>query len=73
MELTLLNYELEKQNLVLKIEPIERKIYTLEQNIRELESKKRYIETSYLHRVSQVAPAQSPKLPSAIEESNKTS
>jgi len=41
LELTLLNHELEKQNLLLKIEPAERRMAALEQSIRELESKKR--------------------------------
>lgn len=72
LELTLLHYELEKQNIILKIEPIARKMYLLEQKIRELDSKKRYIESSYLHRMTQLTPAQSLALP-AIEEVSDTS
>ena len=58
LELTLLKHELEKENLLLKIEPIDHKINALQKNIRELESQKRYIESSYLHRITQVSPAQ---------------
>jgi chromosome segregation ATPase len=65
LELTLLKNELEKQNLLLKIEPINHKIYSLQKNIREFESQKRYIESSYLHRITQVMPVQQQKLPSA--------
>ena len=72
LELTLLNHELEKQNLLLKIEPAERRMAALEQSIRELESKKRYIESSYLHRITQVAPMQPSKLPPAMEDTADT-
>jgi len=57
-ELILLNHELERQNILLKIEPINHKVHAFEKNIRELESKKRYIESSYLHRITQVIPIQ---------------
>jgi chromosome segregation ATPase len=63
LELTLLKNELEKQNLLLKLEPINHKIYAVQKNIRELESQKRYIESSHLHRITQVMPAQQQKLP----------
>jgi chromosome segregation ATPase len=52
LELSLLEHELQKQNILLIIEPIEREIITLEQSIRELESEKRYIESSHLHHLS---------------------
>jgi len=52
IELSLLEHELEKQNILLFIEPIERKITILEQTIKELESEKQYIETSHLHQLS---------------------
>ena len=58
LEVVTLKHELEKQNLLLKIEPIDRKINRLLKTIQELESRKRYIESSYLHRITQVAPAQ---------------
>ena len=61
-ELTLLKHELEKQNILLKIEPIDQKIRVLQKNMRELESKKRYIESSYLHRITQVMPAEQQRL-----------
>jgi len=73
LELTLLSHELEKQNVLLKMEPVERRIDALEKSIRELESQKRYIETSYLHRITQVAPLQPSKLPPAIEDTTETS
>jgi len=53
-ELSLLEHELEKQNILLLLEPIERQITTLEQNIQTLESEKRYIEASQLHTLSPV-------------------
>lgn len=62
LELSLLKHELEKQNLLLKIEPLEHKIYALEKTMQELESRKRYIESSYLHRITQVAPVAQPQL-----------
>ena len=61
-ELTLLEHELEKQNILLKIEPIDQKIRALQKSIRELESKKRYIESSYLHRITQVMPSENQAL-----------
>ena len=56
LELMLLKHELEKENLLLKMEPIEQKMRTLQKSMQELESKKRYIESSYLHRITQVIP-----------------
>lgn len=52
IELSLLEHELEKQNILILIEPIEREITLLERTLRELESEKRYIEASYLHHLS---------------------
>ena len=51
-ELKLLEHALEKQNIVLIIEPTEREITALELRIKKLESKKRYIEASHLHHLS---------------------
>ena len=62
-ELILLKHELEKQNILLKIEPVEHKIRALQKSMRELESKKRYIESSYLHRITQVLPSKKQLLP----------
>jgi chromosome segregation ATPase len=56
LELKLLGHELEKENIVLKMEPLEHKIRAWQKTIEELESKKRYIESSYLHRITEVAP-----------------
>ena len=61
-ELALLKHELEKQNILLKIEPINQKIRTVQKSMRELESKKRFIESSYLHRITQVIPAEQQRL-----------
>jgi len=68
LELSVLKHELEKQNCLLKLEPIEHKIYALQKTMQELESKKRYIESSYLHRITQVAPAAQPQLSEKAEE-----
>ena len=54
LELTLLQHELDKQNLLLVIEPIERKIAAVQKRITSLEAKKRYIESAHLHRITQV-------------------
>ena len=51
-ELSLLEHELQKQNILLFLEPIEREIKTLEQSIKDKESEKRYIESAYLHQIS---------------------
>ena len=51
-EITLLEHELQKQNILLLIEPIEREIKILEQSIKDLESQKRYVESTYLHQIS---------------------
>jgi len=51
-ELLLLEHELQKQNIVLYMEPIEREVKTLEQSIKDLESEKRYSESAYLHQLS---------------------
>jgi len=68
LELTLLKHELEKQNILLTIEPIDREIRSLQQQIGELESQKRYVESSYLHRISQVAPMQQRQLSPSAEQ-----
>ena len=52
VELLLLEHELQKQNILLFMEPMEREIRTLEQSIKDLESEKRYIESAYLHQLS---------------------
>ncbi len=52
IELSLLEHELEKQNLLLIIEPIEREINTLTQTKKELESQKHYMESSHLHHLT---------------------
>ncbi len=52
VEISLLEHELQKQNILLLIEPIEREIKILKQSIKDLESKKRYIESTYLHQIS---------------------
>lgn len=52
IELSLLEHELEKQNILLIAEPIEQKINTLKKSIKALESEKRYIEASQLHDLS---------------------
>jgi len=70
LELTLLKHELERQNLLLKMEPIEQKIRAQKKLIEELEAKKRYIESAHLHRITQVAsPQQAVKLPLTDGES----
>jgi len=61
LEIELLNNELEKQNLLLKIEPFDRKIAAVEKRIGELESQKRFIESSYLHQITQIS-TQQPQL-----------
>jgi chromosome segregation ATPase len=67
-ELTLLKNELERQNLVLKIEPIDQKIRALEKKIQEYEAQKRYMESAHLHRITQVASMEQPKLPPLDQE-----
>ena len=57
LEITLLKDELEKENLLLKMEPLDHKIRALQKSIGELESKKQYIESAYLHRITQVMPS----------------
>ena len=62
LELSLLQHELERQNHKLALEPIEQQIRTQEKLLRELESEKRYIESSHLHRITQVASVDEPTL-----------
>ncbi|SFV70775.1 Myosin heavy chain [hydrothermal vent metagenome] len=52
IELSLLENELQKQNILLFLEPIEQEIKSLRETIKNLESEKRYIETTYLHKLS---------------------
>jgi len=52
IELLVLEQELQKQNVLLEIEPLEREINALERSIKELESEKRYIEALHLHQIS---------------------
>jgi len=61
-ELSLLEHELEKQNILLLLEPIERKIMALEQSIQSLESEKRYTEASQLHTLSPTMQSGTPAL-----------
>jgi len=61
-ELLLLEHELERQNILLIIEPIERKIMSIEQEIQILESQKRYIEASQLHSLTPSLQSSSPAL-----------
>jgi len=62
IELSLLEHELQKQNILLIIEPIEREIITLEQSIKALESEKRYMEASHLHQLSPAIQSSKPAL-----------
>jgi len=52
IELLLLEHELQRQNTLLEMEPIEREIKILKQSLKDLESKKRYIESAHLHYLS---------------------
>jgi len=61
-ELSLLGHELEKQNILLLLEPIERKMMALEQSIQALESEKRYTEASQLHALSPTMQSGTPAL-----------
>ena len=56
LELSLLNHELERENILLTLEPLTHETDALEQKIAQLESQKHYIESSHLHRLSQVTP-----------------
>lgn len=61
-EIKLLSHELEKQNILLSIEPTESKIVTLTQHIKKLENQKRYIESAQLHQISTTPNASSAPL-----------
>jgi|GEM_PF-6168633 len=52
VEIHLLEHELERQNLILKLEPVEQKIRAIEQEIDTLEAQKRYIESAHLHHIT---------------------
>ncbi len=52
LEVSLLEHELERQNLMLKLEPVEQKIRAIEQEIDTLEAQKRYIESAHLHHIT---------------------
>jgi len=58
LELSLLEHELERQNHILALEPIEQQIRAQEQLIRKLEAQKHYIESSHLHHITQVGTQQ---------------
>jgi chromosome segregation ATPase len=62
LELLLLELELDRQNHLLLLEPIEQEIRAKEKHLRQLEAEKHYIESSHLHRITQVATEQQPKL-----------
>jgi chromosome segregation ATPase len=49
LEITLLQKELERQNIILRIEPQRQRIIALENEIGKLEAQKRYIESAKLH------------------------
>jgi chromosome segregation ATPase len=68
LELMLLNHELERQNHLLLLEPIEQQIRAKEKHLRQLEAQKHYIESSHLHRITQVSTDQQPKLLSKDDE-----
>lgn len=51
-EESLLEFELEKENLLLRIEPLNQKIKSAEKSLEELESAKRSIEASRLHDIA---------------------
>ena len=52
IEIKLLEQELQKQNLLLSIEPKQKEICSIEQSLKDLESKKRFIESTYLHHLT---------------------
>ena len=54
-ELRLLEQELQKQNILQVIQPIQKEITHLELNIKQLTSQKRYIESAYLHHLTPTA------------------
>jgi len=68
LELSLLQHELQRQNNKLLLEPIEQDIRAKEKQLRQLQAEKHYIESSHLHRITQVNSAQQPKL---LEETEK--
>jgi len=68
LELSLLRHELQRQNNKLLLEPIEQDIRAKEKQLRQLQAEKHYIESSHLHRITQVNSAQQPKL---LEETEK--
>ena len=68
LELSLLRHELQHQNNKLLLEPIEQDIRAKEKQLRQLQAEKHYIESSHLHRITQVNSAQQPKL---LEETEK--
>jgi chromosome segregation ATPase len=68
LELLLLDHELERQNHLLSLEPVEQQIRAKEKHLRQLEAEKHYIESSHLHRITKVSTDQQPKLLSKDDE-----
>jgi chromosome segregation ATPase len=68
LELLLLELELDRQNHLLNLEPIEQQIRAKEKHLRQLEAEKHYIESSHLHRITQISTDQQPKLLSKDDE-----
>lgn len=62
LELKILELELDRQNHQLSLEPIEQEIRAKEKYLRQLEAEKHYIESSHLHRITQVATQQQSEL-----------
>lgn len=54
LEITLLKKELEKQNTLQKLEPVRQQIQTLEFKLKELELEKKYLESTKVHKLSQL-------------------
>jgi len=54
LEIALLESELQKQNLLLAIEPIEQEIRSVKERLEKLTSQKRYIESSRLHDIPRI-------------------
>jgi len=57
VELLLLEHELQKQNMLILLEPMEREMRSIKHSIKELESEKRYVESAHLHKLSPSAQA----------------
>jgi chromosome segregation ATPase len=59
-EIRLLKHELQKQNIVLLLEPTKREVTVLELHIKKLKSQKHYIESAYLHNLSPLPQSNNP-------------